>query len=208
MQAIGERTLGVNDQIMGAMPSGGRKTATEVRTSTGFGVNRLKTTSEYMSATGFSEHAAKLVSNSQQYYDIVKKFRIVGTLAQEAGVKFLLVTPDAIAGQYDFVPVDGTLPIDRYAQANLWKELLAAMSQVPQVMLQYDLGRIFAWVATIAGLKNINQFKIQVMPDQELQQQAGLGNVVPLPGNRTPQSDTRGTGIAAPSMRPSAGSSP
>jgi hypothetical protein len=36
MLGIGERTLGVNDQIMGALSTGsGRKTATEVRTTTG-----------------------------------------------------------------------------------------------------------------------------------------------------------------------------
>ncbi len=163
MQSFGERMLGVNDQIMGALSTGGRKTATEVRTSTGFGVNRLKTTSEYMSATGFQSHSQKLVMNSQQFYTAQKKFRIVGTLAQEAGMQFLQVTPDKIGGFYDFVPVDGTLPIDRFAQANLWKELLVNMARVPQVMMQYDLGRIFGWVAHLAGLKNINQFKVQVL---------------------------------------------
>src|SRR5688572_19297866 len=48
MQGIGERVIGINDQILGSLAGGGRKTATEVRTSTSFGVNRLKTTSEYM----------------------------------------------------------------------------------------------------------------------------------------------------------------
>ena len=62
MLGIGERTLGVNDQIMGALSTGsGRKTATEVRTTTGFGVNRMKTICEYMSASGFSPHSQKLV---------------------------------------------------------------------------------------------------------------------------------------------------
>jgi hypothetical protein len=51
MQMMAERVLGVNDQIMGAMGTGGRKTATEIRTSTGFGVNRLKTVTEYLSAS-------------------------------------------------------------------------------------------------------------------------------------------------------------
>src|SRR5690606_26811432 len=46
MYGVGERTVGVNDQIMGMLATGGRKTATEVRTSTSFGVNRLKTVSE------------------------------------------------------------------------------------------------------------------------------------------------------------------
>ena len=185
MQNLGERILGVNDQIMGGISPGTRKTATEVRTSTGFGVNRLKTITEYISATAFSTHAQKLVQNSQQYYSAEKKFRIVGSLAQEAGTQFLQVTPDQIAGFYDYSPVDGTLPIDRFAQANLWKELIINMSRVPQVMMQYDLGRIFGWVASLAGLKNVNQFKVQVMPPGMMAPPGG--NVVPLrPGGVGP----------------------
>ena len=82
-----------------------------------------------------------------------------------------------IAGFYDFVPVDGTLPIDRFAQANLWKELLTGLYQVPQIAMSYDLGGIFAWMAQLAGLKNITQFRI--MPDQQLAQQVQAGNMVP-----------------------------
>lgn len=163
MQNLGEKVLGINDQIMGALGSGGRKTATEVRTSTGFGVNRLKTITEYLSSTAFSSHSQKLVMNSQQFYTAPKKYRIVGDLAMEAGANFLMVDPTMIAGFYDFVPVDGVLPVDRMAQANLWKEILMNVGRVPQIAMQYDLGRIFAWMATVAGLRNINKFKVQVM---------------------------------------------
>lgn len=182
MLGVGEKMLGVNEQIMGALSQSNRKTATEVRTSTGFGVNRLKTTTEYMSATGFSPHAQKLVQNSQQFYDAMQKLRRVGSYGLEAGQSFLDVAPKDIVGFFDFVPVDGVLPIDRMAQANLWKELMAGLRMMPpQVSMGYDWGRIFAWVAMLGGLKNINQFKVQVMPDQLLQAQAQAGNVVPMP---------------------------
>lgn len=189
MLGIGERTLGINDQIMGALNNGGRKTATEVRTTTGFGVNRLKTTSEWMSCQAFSPHSQKLVQNSQQFYDASAKLRIVGSLAQDAGAQFLQVTPESIAGFFDFVPVDGVLPVDRMAQANLWKELLGSLRMMPpEVSMSYDWGRIFGWVATLAGLKNISQFKIQVVPDQQFQQQAQQGNIVQMPQRKLPPS--------------------
>lgn len=182
MFGIGERTLGINDQIMGSLNPGGRKTATEVRTSTGFGVNRLKTVAEYISAAAFSTHSQRLVQNSQQFYDVQQKLRRVGSFALDAGEAFLNVTPDDIVGFFDFVPVDGTLPIDRMAQANLWKEIFAGIRMMPQqVAMSYDWSRIFAWTAQLAGLKNINQFRIQVAPDAVLAQQAQQGNVIPLP---------------------------
>jgi hypothetical protein len=194
MQNIGEKMTGINDQIMGALGGTGRKTATEVRTSTGFGVNRLKTLAEYASATGFSSHAQRLVQMSQQYYTAERKLRVVGDLAQEAGMDaeraFLDVTQDKIQGFYDFVPVDGTLPVDRLAQAALWKDLMMNMRQVPSLLQQYDLGRIFAWVASLSGVRNVNRFKIQVGTPGALMQQAEAGNLVAMPGpgaRRPPQ---------------------
>ena len=186
MIAVGARVSGVHDQLMGLVEQTGRRTATESRISSTFGVNRLKTHSEFFSALGFSPMAQMMVQNSQQYYDAEMKFRLVGDLIQEAGSEFIQVDPSAIQGFYNFVPVDGTLPIDRFAQANLWRELMAQMGKTPGLLEQYDIGRIFAWVAQLAGLKNINQFKIQVRPDEQLAQQAQRGNIIPIPGGTPP----------------------
>src|SRR5207244_2818945 len=107
--AFGEKMTGINDQMFGALSAGGRKTATEVRTSTGFGVNRLKTICEFISAMGMSPHAQKLVQNTQQYYDAEQEFKIAGQLVQDAGPGFIKVDPQMIMGFFDFVPIDGTL---------------------------------------------------------------------------------------------------
>lgn len=195
MFGIGERAGGVNDQVMGMLDTGGRKTATEVRSSTSFSINRLKTMAEYASATGMDPLSRMMVQNSQQYYDMEMQFKIAGDLLQQSGPLggnqgqqtgsngYVNVNPDMIAGFYDFVPVDGTLPIDRMAQVNLWKEMLQAVLTVPQIGMQYDLGGIFQWVAQLAGLKNITRFKIQVTPDQILQAAAQSGNSVAAPTN-------------------------
>lgn len=203
MLSVGERVTGINDQILGVLSGAGRKTATEVRTSTGFGVNRLKTTAEYMSNTGFSQHTSRILMNTQQYYDGTQKFRIAGNLitdmSQGAMQHFLEVTPEMIQGQYNFVPVDGTLPVDRLALANLWKELLLQMRTVPGLVAQYDLGRIFAHVANLAGIRNLQQFKLQIGSPESLQQQADQGNLVPLPGNNNARGvPTAGVGGGAP----------
>jgi hypothetical protein len=186
MLGVGERVGGANDQILGMLADGGRKTATEVRTSTSFGINRLKTIAEFCSICGFDPLSMKMLSNSQQFYDMEMKLRIVGDLAMNAGPQFIMVDPSMIAGFYDFVPVDGTLPIDRMAQVGIWKELFQAVLSVPAIGMQYDLGGIFTWVAQLAGMKNINQFKIQVTPDQVLAAQMQQGNMVPMKGKAGP----------------------
>mgnify|MGYP001221277941 CR=1 FL=1 len=193
MLGVGERTVGINDQIMGMLNGGGRKTATEVRTSTSFGVNRLKTTAEWFSAVGFDPLSQMLVQNTQQHYDQTQQFKIAGDLLQTGGSQFIQVTPDVIGGFFDFVPVDGTLPIDRFAQVSLWQNLFAQIRNFPELRMGYDLGRIFEYVAQIAGLKNITQFKVQVTPDRVLQMQAMEGNAIPVkPGAKTTPPGTTG----------------
>ena len=179
---IGQRAVGVNDQLMGLINQTGRRSATEVRTGAGFGINRLKTTSEFFSAMGWAPMASMLVQNSQQYFDTSQKFRIVGQLAAEAGAEFIEVTPEEILGFYDFVPVDGTQPIDRIAQANLWQQIFGQIYQIPQVAANYDIGRIFEWVAQLAGLKNISQFRLQLTPEEQLIREVQAGNMVPIGG--------------------------
>jgi len=142
---------------------------------------------------GWGPMASMMVQNSQQYYTGDRQFKIVGDLLQEAGQEFTQVTPENIAGFYDFVAVDGTLPVDRLAQAALWKDLFAQIRQMPEIAAQYDTGRVFAWVAQLAGLKNINQFKIQLGSQESLLNQAAAGNIVPLGGGE-------GKAGAAPSM--------
>jgi hypothetical protein len=164
MIGIGERTGGVNDQIMGMLSTGGRKTATEVRTSTSLGINRLKTSAEFASTCGFDPLSVMMVQNTQQYYDMELKFKIAGDLLMNAGQSFIMVRPENIAGGFDFVPVDGSLPIDRMAQVQLWEQLMSTGMTNAQIGMGYDWAGIFQWVAQLAGLKNITQFKVQVLP--------------------------------------------
>jgi hypothetical protein len=189
MFGLGERITGVNDQIMGALSNGSnRKTATEVRTTTSFGVNRQKTITEYMSNMGMSPHSQMLVQNSQQFYDSSAKLRRVGSFALEAGEQFINVTPEGIAGFYDLIPVDGTLPVDRMALANIWKEILMGATRMPPaIQMGFDWSRIFMWAAETGGLKNIRQFRVQVTPPGVDPSQGAVpmlpgGNVVPMPG--------------------------
>jgi hypothetical protein len=178
---LGEKVTGINEQMFGAL-AGGRKTATEVRTSTGFGVNRQKTIAEYMSAMGMSPHAQKLVQQSQQWYDQEQPLKVMGNLASDAS-KFLNVTPNSIAGFYDWVPVDGTLPIDRMALVNLWQQFMGQMRNMPQLMQQLDMWKLFAYIGQLAGIRNIQQFKIQVMPPGANPATFAGGNVIPIGGS-------------------------
>ncbi len=173
-----QRCEGINDNVMGTLAPG-RRTATESRQANTLSINRLKTKAEYDSAMGFGPLSQCLVQMTQQHFDKERAFRMVGD--QSDGAKrFLQVTPEMISGFYDYLPVDGNMPIDRFAQVSLWNQLLAQMAASPQLSMQYDMSRIFAFVAQLAGLRNINQFKTQVLPDVQVANMAAQGKIVPM----------------------------
>jgi hypothetical protein len=188
-----QMTLGINSQLMGMLETTGRKTATEIRGSTGFSMNRLKTQAEYMSAMGFAPHSQMMVQSTQQHLDIERYYKLTGDLlpGQAQGV---MVNPESITGFFDYIPVDGTMPVDKLALANLWKELMLGVGNNEMLMQQYDIGKIFAYTAQLSGAKNINRFKVQLTPDDQIARERAAGNLVPMRGTNEPVSnETFGT---------------
>lgn len=203
VQMVGDfiqRVLGVSDSAMGVLPQKSHTTATAVRTSTNFGLNRMKTNCEYYSAMGWSPFVQKLIQRTQQNMDFEMTLRVAGDLSQ-FGTPWVKVDPAKVAGFYDYIPVDGTMPIDRFAQANLWQMLLGQLQKFPQITATYDIAKIFAWVSSLAGIKNIAQFRIT--PDAMLRQQAASGNVVPL--GAAMQDTGIGTNLNEPRQLPGVG---
>jgi hypothetical protein len=83
----------------------------------------------------------------------------------------------------------------------VWSQLMLGMGKFPQILMpgpdgrQLDLRAIFNEVARNLGVKNIDQFYMdaqpaqppinaQIMPDEQVQQGAQAGNMLParLPG--------------------------
>lgn len=154
---------GVVENIMGMQSSSSRKSATEARISSNWAMNRLKTPAEYNSSLGFDTCAQIMVSNTQQFLDIERKYAIAGNTLSNAQ-RFMQVNPQMIAGNFDYVTVDGTLPIDPTARATFWKELLMQMARVPQFAFEWDLGGMVAHMMKLQGERNIDRFRVRVLP--------------------------------------------
>jgi hypothetical protein len=176
-----QRVTGITDNIMGMVNNGGRKTATEVRSSNTFGINRMKTLTEYWSEEDYGLMAQVLVQNTQQRYNEEKMFRIAGDNFGDMGDPTVLVAPQDIQGFFDFIPVDGSMPVDKFALANLWKEILFnVVPKAPDIAMRYDIGSMFEWMAQLAGMKNIKQFRVKLGDPGQLAAQAQQGNLVPM----------------------------
>lgn len=176
MIRMGHMFAGVNDNLMGLQDSSGRKTATEVRTAGEAGASRLAAMARLISAQGLSDLPQMMGINLQQRLEPDFYNKVLG----DGGTAPFINGPESISGDFNYPINDGTLPLDRALLLSVWKEILMAVAQDPELRATYSLSEIFAYVADLGGARNIETFKIVVQPDAMVQQQAAAGNVVPL----------------------------
>ena len=191
-----QKISGVVDTLFGTPEGPDRESATGVRTRTGFAANRLKTVAEYNSALGMVPHVAQLISNTQQYMSIEQKFRVAGASSLRHAKSFVEVNPQLIAGQFDYIPVDGTMPIDRLAQANFWKELAIQLAQSP-IGATWDLNEMIAHIMHLQGEKNVERFRLDMQSPEDIEQAVQQGNIVPIGGGQRGGGNRPNTGGAS-----------
>lgn len=179
VMGLGERLSAVTDNLLGIQADNGRKTATEVRVGGESASSRLAAYARVVSAQGVCDLTEQMALNVQQFLSDKFYIEIVG----EKGIATpLKITPESLNGDFNFPVHDGTLPIDKIATLDIWKEILMGVAQDQELRQTFSLPKIFEFVAELGGARNIQQMKVQVAPDQQLQAQAQAGNAVPLGG--------------------------
>jgi hypothetical protein len=180
---IGQRVSAVSENLLGLQDSGGRKTATEVRTSNEAAASRLAALARVVSAQGMCPLTSQMSLNTQQWMSQDFYVRVVGS----DGLLYpLMISPDGVAGDYYYPVHDGTLPLDKIAMLDIWKEILQGTLQDPQLRQTYNVPKLFEFVAELGGAKNIKNYRLQSMTDAQLDQQAQAGNMAPIPGATGP----------------------
>lgn len=174
---MGDTLAAVNDNLRGIQESGGRKTATEVRTSGEAGASRLAARARYISAQGVVDLAEQMSLNIQQLMTMEFYLQVVG---QEGADNPVPISPQMVAGDFYFPVNDGTLPMDKTAILGVWKEIWMAIVQNPMLSQKYDAGKLFEYIAEIGGAKNIGQFKISGAPDAAIAAGTADGTLQPL----------------------------
>ena len=94
------------------------------------------------------------------------------------------VSPSDLAINYDLIVRDGSIPGGNFSQS--WIELFKIIGTTPELMGQFDVTRIFTYIAQQLGAKNvedfrrnINRIQTQTMPDDEVMREVQAGNLVP-----------------------------
>lgn len=193
---IADATSGVNDNLRAVQSAGGRKTATEVRTAADAGASRLAASSRIISSQGISDMTEQWSLNNQQW--LSEDFALTVLGKDMEGMKgFLPINSGSeVTGDFYYPIHDGTLPIDRVAMLDVWKEIFLATAQDAQLRQEFDIKEMFKFMADLAGAKNLEQFERQqpsggpenlIQEDQgQIDAQVQQGNLVPIKGGQTP----------------------
>jgi len=89
-----------------------------------------------------------------------------------------------LAINYDVIVRDGSIPGGNFYQS--WIELFKVIGTQPELMAQFDVTRIFTYIAQQLGAKNVEDFRRNVnriqattMSDETVQRQVEAGNLIP-----------------------------
>jgi hypothetical protein len=177
VQRIADNVSATNDNLRGVINQGGRKSATEIRQGNEAGASRLAAHARLLSAQSLTTLAEVKTSNLQQ--NMSQEIWVMLHGPEKAAKGPVRIGPEDISADVYFPVHDGTLPLDRTALLEVWKEIFMAIIQVPGLSQAFDAMGIFEYMADLGGAKNLSTFKMQGIGNEALDQAVQAGNMVP-----------------------------
>lgn len=189
-----DRISGADQSMQGALRMTGpeRLTGAEFQGTRGSAISRLQRIAMLIGIQSMQDIGTMFAVHTQQYMSQETYVRITGRYADRLrdilGVNFKpgkKVSPYDLAINYDIITRDGSIPGGNFSQA--WIDLFKVISTTPELATQFDVARIFMYIASQLGAKNVEDFKRNmnqiaptIMPDQNVISQANAGNLVPV----------------------------
>lgn len=194
MQSM-DRISGADQSMQGALRQGGpeRLTSAEFQGTRGSAFSRLQKVATIIGAQAMQDIGLMFATHTQQYMSEETYVKIAGDYEEELmavfgeGKKRAKVTPYDLAIDYDILVRDGSIPGGNFS--DVWVDMFKVIGQDEELRMQFDVPKIFMYIAQQLGAKNVqdfrrkaNQVQPQVMSDEQVANQAQAGNLVPIGG--------------------------
>ncbi len=186
-----DRISGADQSMMGSLRQGGpeRLTKGEFQGTRGSAVARLQRMAAIIGMQFMQDVGQMFAVHTQQYMRQETYTKIIGRNADKLSKIFgtkgsVPVSPYELAINYDVIVRDGSIPGGNFSE--IWVELYKIIATDPGLRQEYDTFRIFEYIASELGAKNIGDFKreVQVQPtimgDEEVSNEVDKGNLVPM----------------------------
>jgi hypothetical protein len=129
--------------------------------------------------------------HTQQFMEEDVWIKTVGEWPETITKQFALegervrVSPTDLQVAYDLLVRDGSIPGGNFSEA--WLQLFQTIGGNEQLLQQFDVVRIFSYIATNLGAKNVEDFarrapqvQTSVLPDESVERGVDRGDLIPL----------------------------
>ena len=181
------KVAGADDSMAGMLRQGGpeRLTKGEFQGTRAGSINRYERMAKVIGMQCFQDLGYMFAVHAQQFTDEETYVRAVGRwpekLMKEYGVgpnDRVNVSPFDLLVNFDVLVRDGSIPGGNWNEA--WIQLFQSISAQPALAQKFDIVRIFKHIARGLGAKNVDDFEIQTMPDDQVRNQVEAGNLQPV----------------------------
>jgi hypothetical protein len=186
-----DRISGADQSMQGSLRQGGpeRLTSAEFQGTRGSAVSRLQRLAMIIGIQAMQDIGTMFAVHTQQYMSQETYVKVVGNYPEQitklfGGKTNVRVSPVDLVVNYDLIVRDGSIPGGNFSSA--WIEMFKVIGSNPELMNQFDISRIFMYIAQQLGAKNVEDFRRnlnrvqgQVMPDEQVIDQVQRGNLVP-----------------------------
>lgn len=188
VMSLMNKVSGADDILQGSLRSGGpeRLSAAEFSATNAAALGRLESLARIVSSQFIQDIGYMLAMHTQQFMTQDVYVNTVGIAQEQLRLQFgdkiinerMKLSPQDLNIDYD-------VEVDSYdtrgsQNAELWIQLYQLIGQNPLLMQQYDMPRIFKYIASALGAKNVDNFVIQptLMPTNDVMSQVDAGNLV------------------------------
>ncbi len=190
-----DRISGADQSMQGAQRQGGpeRLTGIEFQGTRSSAVSRLQRIAMIIGMQFMHDVGNMFAVHTQQYMSRDSYVKIVGRHEDQIqkifgeGAGRQKASPDDIRVAYDLIPRDGSVPGGNFS--NVWVEMFKIIGTSQELMQEFDITRIFMYIAHELGAKNVEDFKRNInqiqpstMPDEQVSREVDRGNLVPIGG--------------------------
>jgi len=187
-----DRISGADQSMQGTLRQSGpeRLTGAEFSGTRNSAMSRLQCMAMIISMQFMQDIGTQFAVHTQQYMTQETYINVAGRYADQLMKNFTngktrgRVSPSDLAINYDLIVRDGSIPGGNFSQA--WIELFKIIGTQPELAQQFDVTRIFTYIAQQLGAKNVEDFRrnldrvnITSMPDDQVANQVQAGNLVP-----------------------------
>jgi hypothetical protein len=186
VDGIMSKVSGASESLQGVFAGGERKSAQESRDTFMSGVGRIEKMARVISEQAMGDLGYMMAMHTQQFLSQESYVGLIGRSGDSIR-RILNLNPmedrvpvgpqDIINVGFDAIIRDGSMPSSSFVRENI--ELLQLAISDPRTYETYDTARWMAEIARRMGVKNIEDFRldVHVQPDAQVMEQAGAGNL-------------------------------